>query len=138
MNRISWDWNPGVAVGPFQFGSDAGDVIARFGLRKLEPDCFSAFWDSYEIPDCESSISVEDNKIASVECYDHLYHKSKDILSLDISHARSILGPETKSEVHPYVEGILVVYYDDLGLTLFVDGERIESATCNERQTEQI
>jgi len=48
MSVEMWDWIPKTSVGPFRFGSDASGVIARFGLRKREPDCMGAFWDSYE------------------------------------------------------------------------------------------
>jgi hypothetical protein len=131
MSVDSWDWMPGISVGPFQFGSDASAVIERLGLRKREPDCSGAFWESYEIPGHESGVTTEDNKISSVSCYEHLWYNSFDILNMNIYQARLILGLEEKSMPHPYVEGTLVVYYDRLGLTLFIDNGRIKSATCN-------
>ena len=132
MKVESWDWTPGAGVGPFRIGDDAREVVARFDLRKWEPLFEAEWWESYEIPDTESSISTEEGKLSSIDCYDHLYYKEKDILALCLDDVRSMLGPESASEVHPYRDGILVVYYSRLGLTLFIDGETIESAVCDE------
>ena len=126
----SWQWVPGKSVGPFQFGSDANLVIEQFGLRKLEPDCSIADWNSYEIPGCESRISTEDNKISSVSCWDSLYYNERDILNMSLIEARALFG--TEEGVKSIGKDAMVLFYDSMGLTLFFDGEWIESAICGE------
>jgi hypothetical protein len=128
MSIDSWGWRPGKSVGPFRFGSDATPAIERFGLRKLEPDCAGAYWDTYEIPGHESRISTEDGKISSVNCWDSLHYQGLDILRLDLDRVRSMLGPEEGAE--PVGEDAIAVYYNSLGLTLWIYEGRIESTTC--------
>ncbi|WP_406697891.1 hypothetical protein V5E97_03465 [Singulisphaera sp. Ch08] len=127
----SWEWIPGKSVGPFQFGAKARAVIARFALRKLEPACPDADWDTYEIPGRESCLSTEDDRISSINCWDHLYYKDSDILTLSRDEARALLGPEEESE--PLGEtSLMAVYYHSLGLTLWIEDGWIKSATCEE------
>lgn len=132
MSTEFWNWKPGVAVGPFRIGSNASDVIDQHGLRKLEPDCRGAFWDTYRIPGTNSSITVEEDKISSVACWDHLWFRGNDIICLDMHGVNSVLGPFSQTEDHPYVKGTQVFYYRALGLTLFVSDGKVESATCDE------
>ena len=130
----SWNWIPGILVGPFRFGSDASDVIARYNLRQLEPACSDAFWDNYEIPGYDSQMTVEDGKISSVACYEYLYHGGFNLIRLNLKRVEEILGLQGIAETRPYIEGMRVTYYDSLGLTIFSCDEIIDSATCNEVQ----
>lgn len=138
MSIDSWEWVPGVSVGPFQFGSDAKAVIDRFSLRKLDRVSSVVYWENYEIPGHESDITVEDNKISSVNCWDSLKYKEFDILKLHLDEVRVILGPEEGAEIA--YEGTKAVSYYSLGLYLFVDmeNERIKSATCEVADLETL
>lgn len=126
-----WKWMPGESVGPFHFGSDADTVVHRFGLRKLEPDCPGADWETYEIPGYDSRLSAEEGKIISINCWDSLYYHDLDLLGLDIDQVRSIFGVEDRLD--PLGDtGMSAVYYGSLGLTLWLEGWMVKSASCTE------
>lgn len=131
MKVDSWMWIPGKSVGPFQFGAEARTVIHQFGLRKLEPACLNAFWDTYEIPGLESRISTEQDRISSINCWDRLFYHKVDILTLNLDEVRFILGPEEEAESIGET-ALMAVYYRHLGLTLWTENGWVNSATCEE------
>jgi len=124
-----WDWIPGESVGPFRFGEPAASLIEFYELIKQEPDCSIAYWESYEIPGWESSITVEDERVSSVDCWDSCLIDGNELLGLPFGDARELLGQEDGLG-----EGIgagYAAYYGRLGLTLWVDEcGIIRAATC--------
>jgi hypothetical protein len=132
---LIWDLVPRVSIGPFRFGCPAMEVIERYGLRKLERDCPTAYWETYELPGWESRIMVEDDEIAGVLCCDSCVYNGAELLGLTFAEAREHLGPEDGLG-----EGIGLgrsAYYARLGLTLWIDeADNIESATCESADEE--
>jgi hypothetical protein len=126
---ISWLWVPGLSVGPFQFGDVAASVIRSHRLVKLERDYANASWDTYEVPGCESRVSVENGEISGVLCCDSLKYKEVDLLGRTPEEIRALLGHEDELEENVGLGEAL--YYDELGLTLFVANGVSRSATCN-------
>src|SRR5262245_11715067 len=109
MNGL-WQWVPGISVGPFTFG----DPVARYhGLQKCEPDGSSVDWDTYACPDVESRIVVQDGRIINVHCLDEVEYRSRNLIGMQSSDVRKLLGTESEKEEN-------ALYYNDLGLTLFM------------------
>jgi hypothetical protein len=127
--EISWDWIPGVSVGPFGFGNEAATPVARFGLVKLEPDCAGADWDTYEMPRRESRVMIHDGKIRGVLCCDRLTYQGEDLLGQTLDGIRRLLGNEDEVEKDAGLGE--AVYYYRIGLTLWFAEGVVRSATCN-------
>lgn len=131
---INWIWNPGQSIGPFYFGDRSEGVIDRLGLIKLEPDCVGAYWDSYAIPGYESLVTIKEDKITSVSCWDQvLLDGSLNLLGLHLDQVRRLLGPEDAFEEHKYIQGNFLHHYNSLGLTLFSKDEKVRNADCQEK-----
>jgi hypothetical protein len=127
---LIWDWEPLVSVGSIQFGAPANPIIAKYNLQKLEPDCESADWDTYEFPDTDTRISVENGCIFSFNCYDNFFYKGQNLLGLSLDDIRQILGLE--DEIDEMVGTYIPIYYESLGLTLWMKDDVIGGATCHE------
>lgn len=116
-------------MGPFYFGADANPVISWLKLQKLDPDYEGADWDTYEVPTLESRIMVETGLVSGVLCCDRLIYNGKNLLGLPLGEIRSILGPE--DSITENISLGEAVYYKQLGLTLWLAGGVVRSATCN-------
>jgi hypothetical protein len=125
---ISWHWVPGESVGPFHFGDNAEPCIRELRLVKLEPDCSTADWETYEIPGCESRLYVDDGIITDVLCCDSLIYRDSDLLSLTLDELRILLGRE--DELQKNFGPWDAVYYHGLGLTVCVSDGGVATATC--------
>jgi hypothetical protein len=110
-------------------GGPAADLIEFYELIKQEPDCSVAFWDSYHIPGWESSITVEDERVTSVNCRDSCLLEGNDLVGTSFDDARELLGHEDGLG-----EGLgtgYAAYYTRLGLTLWVDEDDVvRGTTC--------
>ncbi|NJK65039.1 MAG: hypothetical protein HC921_22095 [Synechococcaceae cyanobacterium SM2_3_1] len=126
---LIWDWEPLVSVASIQFGAPASPVITKYNLQKLEPACESADWDSYEFPDTDTRIYVENGCIERFSCYDNLFYKGQNLLGLSLDDIRQILGPEEK--IDTMVGASIPIEYESLGLTLWMEDDVIAGATCN-------
>lgn len=126
-SMLSWSWEPGLSVGPFRFGEDSGKVIREFGLVKLDPDVPSAYWDTYEIPDHESRIMVQEAKLSGVLCCDHLILSDKELLGMPLSWLRVLLGTEDRFE--PNVGLDCAAHYDRLGATFWIVDKRVDTVS---------
>jgi hypothetical protein len=92
---IQWHWVPCVSVGPIIFGEPVAPVIGKFDLQKLEKDYEDADWDTYEFPDCETRIYVDENGgIKEIGCFDNLYYQGQNLFGLTLDEIRVLLGPE--------------------------------------------
>jgi hypothetical protein len=132
---ISWHWTPGTSVGPFRFGDEAAPIIQLHQLVKLKRDSPIVDWDTYEIPDCESRVMVEDGRIARVLCCDAINYMGVDLLGLTLNDARALLGRENQLEENVAVWEVVLSYYE-LGLTLYFRGGVVDDAICNAPEIE--
>jgi hypothetical protein len=135
MSRF-WHWIPGKSIGPFIFGDPAGPFIRDYDLRKRRPACSIADWDTYEFPGFESWVVVEDGRIAEVHCVDAVEYEGTDLIGLPVSDVRDLLGAENKSEDNVGLGYAL--YYDRLGLTLFIVNEVVKAAACGKPASDQF
>lgn len=123
-----WHWVPGTSVGPFVFGERADQYISDYDLRKREPDCSIADWETYELPGFESWIVVKDGRILEVYCADELECKGSDLIGMPSSDVLKLLGKEDQKEVNVGLGYAL--YYNGLGLTVFVENEIVSAVAC--------
>ena len=123
-----WHWVPGTSIGPFTFGDRIEPYITAYGLRKRRPDCSLADWDTYEFPGFESWIVVENNMIIEVYCSDKVDYKDQDLIGMHQSDVRDLLGKEDNKEQDVGLGYAL--YYEGLGLTLFLVDEVVSAAVC--------
>jgi hypothetical protein len=123
-----WHWVPGISIGPFTFGEWADQSIEEYSLRKREPDCSIADWETYELPGFESWIVVKDGRIIEVYCVDALEYRDSDLIGMPSSDVVELLGKEDNKEDN--VGFGYALYYHDLGLTVFVENEVVSAATC--------
>jgi len=87
-----------------------------------------ADWDNYELPGFESRIIVGKGRIIEVHCADAVEYQGHELIGMDSSEVRELLGQESSRE-----EGVgfgHALYYDGLGLTLFVVDDVVEAASC--------
>jgi len=71
---------------------------------------------------------VEEGKLADVLCRDALEYEGVDLLGMPLSDVRQILGQE--DGVGEGVGEGIAVYYEELGLTLWVTDDTVQNATC--------
>lgn len=127
-NIIIWNWEPLVSVGFFKFGQQASPVIKQYNLLKLEPDCEAATWDTYEFPNSHTRIYVENSYVDSVGCYDNLFYKGINLLSLSLNEIRKILGKE--DEIGESIEMQTPIEYEDKSLQLWLQNGIIIGGIC--------
>src|SRR4051794_5261301 len=111
-----WNWIPSQAVGPFRFGDPVAGLVELYHLRKQKLVCSIDFWETYKLPGWESSITVEDERVSSVSCWDSCLFDGNELLGMPLIDARNLLGCEDGLG-----EGLgfgYAAYYDRLGLTL--------------------
>lgn len=123
-----WQWVPGKSIGPFTFGDRVDPYIRDYGLRKRKPDCSIADWDTYEFPGFESWIVVEKSRIIEVNCVDEVEYRDRDLIGIQSSDVHELLGKEDRKEAGVGLGYAL--YYDELGLTLFITNGVVSAASC--------
>jgi hypothetical protein len=128
-NVMTWDWEPLVSVGPVRFGEAANPLIEKYNLQRPEFDCDTPDWEAYQFSGTDTLINVENSSIISVACHDNFFYKSNDLLGMSLKQIRQILGQE--DEIDSMVGTQIPIYYDSLGLILWMKNDVIVSATCH-------
>ncbi|NJO15539.1 MAG: hypothetical protein HC877_07280 [Thioploca sp.] len=101
----------------------------QYHLKKLEPACQTATWETYEFPNEEARIFVEDSYIDRIGCFNKLYYNGKNLIGMTSSEIYIILGnPDDIDEMD--IWGISF-NYKSLALSLFLEDGRVESAFCS-------
>jgi hypothetical protein len=126
--RWFWRWVPGVSIGPFIFGEQITQYAEDYGLRKRKPDCSIADWETYEFPGFESWVIVEKGRIIEVHCEDAVEYEDRDLIGMLGSEVQEFLGKENSKEENVGFGSVL--YYEDLGLTLFLEKDVVTAASC--------
>jgi hypothetical protein len=125
---INWNWKPLISVGPLKFGQPAIPLIKKYNLIALESDCESSDWDTYEFPNSQTRIYVENSYIDSVGCYDNLIYEGTNLLGLSLNEIRSILGNE--NEIGEVIEMQTPIEYETLGLQLWLEDKITIGGIC--------
>jgi hypothetical protein len=124
---INWDWIPGVECGPLRFGEPLPQ-LAAVEISRLAPDCEEADWQTYRVGDEEARIRVAEGVIVAIECTKSLCYLGRvELLGMSLKAAQTTLGEilalrESWDEEAMYES-------ENLGLTLWIEGGFIESAT---------
>jgi hypothetical protein len=133
--EISWDWQPLVSVGPIKFGELAEPAIQKFSLQKQEKPFESFDSDTYEFPNCETRIYVDENqKIEDVGCSDNIYYQGENLFGLTLDEIRLRFGKEDKIGETLYFEfedgdfEEIPVEFEKLGLQLWLRDGVVVSA----------
>ena len=125
---MNWDWIPGVRVGPFFFGAPLPHV-EDVELCLLEPDYEDADWQTYRVGDEEARVSVRDGVVTDLECTKSLkYLGRSELLGLSTTAVEALLG-KVLVQTEQWDDGTTMYEVESLGLTLWIEGERVESAT---------
>lgn len=125
---MNWDWIPGIRCGPFQFGK-ALPSLPNIGLTRLEPSCEDADWQTYRVGDEEARVRVDDGAVTAVECAKSLkYLGRSELLGLSTRAVEALLG-EVLVQAKHWGDGTAMYEAENLGLTLWVEAGRVESAT---------
>ncbi|CBN57583.1 MULTISPECIES: hypothetical protein [Kamptonema] len=128
-NILIWHWQPLVSIGYIHFGEAATPIVTKYNLQKLEPDCKSGDWDTYEFPECETRIYVENCYIVGVGCYDNLFYQGQNLFGLSLDDIRQILGQE--DEIGEMIGTQIPIEYFRLGVQLWMKDDAIVGAICN-------
>ena len=104
------------------------EYVSDYELRKRKPDCSIAYWDTYELPGFESWIVAEEGRITDIHCVDEVEFNGQDLIGMASTEVRELLGEPKKKEENVGLGHAL--YYDDLGLTLFVVDDVVNAANC--------
>jgi hypothetical protein len=88
---MSWDWKPGVFVGELVFGAALRPGDFDCPIEPLPGSSDDASWQTYRIGDELGRVSIEDGKIASVECVISLRLDGKELLGLGIDEVNHLL-----------------------------------------------
>ena len=123
-----WRWVPGKSIGPFTFGARAEPYIADYSLRKRRPDCSVADWETYEFPGFESLIVVEMGRLVELHCEDEVEYDDRDLIGMLSVDVRELFGKEDRKDENVGFGHAL--YYDELGLTLFLENEVVSALSC--------
>jgi len=131
---MNWDWTPGIRIGPFVFGAPL-PRLEDVALTLLEPDCEGADWQTYRVGDEEARVSVEDGVVTAVECMRSLrYLGHRELLGSSPKAAEVLLG-EVLVRAKDWSDGTAMYQAESLGLTLWVEDDRVESATVEAVET---
>jgi hypothetical protein len=127
-NLIIWDWKPLLSVGPIYFGDPVKKLVENQGLKLMDFDDGITEWDTYQVPNGETTVHVEDGKVVSVGCYENLYFNGKNLLGLTLDTVRTILGKE--DEIGEEIIDKTPVEYERLGLQIWIRNEIVVDAIC--------
>lgn len=125
---MNWNWIPGIRCGPYFFGQPL-PVSAGLTLTLLEPSCDGADWQTYRVGDEEARVRVENGVITAVECTLSLCYRGRiELLRLSVNRVDTILGGVLSLE-RLWGDGTSMYEAESLGLTLWVEDGKVESAT---------
>ncbi|WP_146658878.1 hypothetical protein [Enhygromyxa salina] len=133
LRAMNWDWIPGLRCGPFRFGKPLPS-LPEIELARLEPSCEGADWHVYRVGDEEARVQVDDGTVTAVECVRSLsYLGSSELLGLSIPAVESLLGRVLVRAEH-WGDDTAMYEAQSLGLTLWVEGGRVESTTVEAQE----
>lgn len=123
------DWTPGIACGSFVFGAEFTEA-QRAELTLLEPSCEGADWQTYSVGEDTARVSVEDGLITSLECWTSVRYRGHELIGVSIDALCQRLGPDLHM-TESSEDGYKTYEAPSLGLTAWVEGERVESVTMS-------
>jgi hypothetical protein len=126
MNEF-WRWIPGKSVGPFTFGERVEQYVADYALQ-MRPDCNADVWETYKLPGFESWVCADEGRIVSVHCVDAIDYGGDNLIGMLASSIYDLIGNECEEEKNVGLGYAL--YYDHMGLTLFIVNDRVSAAAC--------
>lgn len=123
-----WDWLPGVRCGAFTFGKPLNTDNHGLSVVLLEPDYEGADWETYVLGKQEARVHVKEGNVVSVECLRSLRFQGVEILGLSHAELPMVLGRQPDKR-RAWPDGSETLEVADLGLTLWSEQGRVESAT---------
>lgn len=136
MVDIIWNWFPGLGLGPFKFNSNISDYLDTYRLEKELEEVDITDWITYEVPNTEISIDVEDGLVASISSYDFFCYKNENLIGMQLNKLLELMSPHKYEvgETIEYDDGEIQTAYefDDLGLQVWESVGLIVGAACRE------
>lgn len=125
---MKWNWVPGATCGEFELGALLEAKTYSEPLLLLEPSCDGADWSTYRVGDEEARLRVEDGAVVAVECVRSLLFNGREIIGAREADLDDLLG-HTPSVKERWTDGSARAELPELGLTLWLEGGIVESAT---------
>ena len=122
-----WLWIPGSRVGPFWFGRPLPSEVP-WPVELLPPSMDGAEWKTFRVGDELARVSIEDESVIHVECAASLCFEGVELVGMEVLDVRRLLSGRL-TLVEDELDGSQTWECDGLGLTLWVQDGRVESAT---------
>jgi len=131
-----WNWYPGLGLGPFKLNDDINKYVSTYNLTKELEEVDVTGWITYNVPNRDISLDVEDSLIVSICSYDYFCFKNKNLIGMKIKtfvELLSIFSYEIGESVEYDDVDIQTAYeYDELGLQVWESQGVIVGAACRE------
>jgi hypothetical protein len=128
VQKNSWNLEPFLRVGVFEFGKSVAPYVDAYNLIPWEEgqseDAFQ-----YDISGTESYISTDNGKIVTVSCRDECNYAGKNLLGKTLDEIESILQKEAAFDEN--IMGQDIYEFDDLGLTIWFQENVAKSIDCS-------
>lgn len=119
-------WVPKISYGELVFGQP---LPSQYEYLKLEPSYEDADWDVYQLVGESIRVSVTDNQITSIECWDEFYIDLKNIVGLEFNECVDLLGGGFELQATGFCSGEEEYTKEELGITLWVVRSVISGVT---------
>lgn len=127
---MKWDWVPGATCGEFELGALLQSKTYSEPVVLLEPAYDGADWSTYRVGDEEARVRVKAGVVVDVECWRSLLLDGREIIGARETDLDQLLGhaPSVKERAP---DGDARAEMPELGLTLWLEGGVVESATVD-------
>lgn len=126
---MNWDWQPGLACGPFVFGEPLPAASEELSIEDLGWSDDGTGWDSYAIQKDQGTVHVAEGRIVAVECWQSLRYLGIDLLGLRLAELQTLFGDKLKSG--PLVGDSQGFEVDELGAAFWIEDECVASVSVN-------
>jgi hypothetical protein len=128
MEKIKWDWNPNISVGPVTFGELASLTIEKYNLTRT-PEYDAPEQETYQFID-ETTIGVEDKIITSISCKKIFFYKHKNLIGANINEIKDLLGIENR--VDEDFEEEYCLEFDNYNLIVWINkkNDKVSAVSC--------
>jgi hypothetical protein len=123
---MSWNWEPGVCLGPFVFGQALPENRAELGLEDLGWSDDGTGWESFSAQDGAYTVHVAAGKIVALECWSKLLFRGQNLVGLTQAEVQTLLGD---GELAMKVGSL---DWNAMGLSLWMEGGSVESASLTQ------
>jgi hypothetical protein len=132
-SEMKFEWEPLKRIGCFELGAPVQSYIERCRLTLVTYDDDPTGWDTYEMPDMDMALHVEEGEIVSVACEEECWYKGVNLIGFDFDEAKKLLGLEPSDDVDIIEiddEPQEVYEFDDVEAQIWVKDGKIVTVIC--------